>query len=66
MDSKTLIALKDLYTMGDLQTLANHATHFGNCSLDSWTPRLVRCKCGLFQLLTRLERAGLISKETRG
>jgi hypothetical protein len=51
---------------GDLQQLANHASHYGNCELESWSPRLVKCKCGLFQLLTRLERAGLISLTDRG
>lgn len=46
----------------DLQKLADHAVHFGNCSYDSWSPRLARCQCGLFQLLTRLEREKKITR----
>lgn len=51
----------------ELQRLSEHAVHFGNCSLESWSPRLVRCKCGLFQLLTKLERAGVLDRSrTKG
>lgn len=64
MKQKELVALKDFYTMGDLQKLADHAVHFGNCDLEPWSPRLIRCRCGLFQLLRRLEVAGLIKRDT--
>jgi hypothetical protein len=50
-----------------LQRLSEHAMHLGNCTLESWSPRLVRCKCGLFQLLTKLERMGVLDRtHTKG
>lgn len=44
----------------ELQKLADHAIHFGNCPYDSWNKKLTRCRCGLFQLLRSLEERKLI------
>lgn len=47
----------------ELQKLSEHAIHHGNCSYHSWNKKLTQCGCGLFQLLTKLQKQGLIQKE---
>jgi hypothetical protein len=63
----TILNIEDGFNVDveDIRRLATHATHHGNCSLDSWSPNLARCQCGLFQLLKRLEKRGILKKYTK-